>query len=154
MILKLSDLMRYVIYESNDTKVPLSKQLEFLKSYVYLEQLRSGAGLKVEFDIRGPHTSTPVEPLLFIAFIENAFKHGSRNPERNPYIRILFDVERADQIVFTIENNHDPRDEEKKEGFGLLNVKKRLDLLYPGKYDLRTTDVDDIYRVTLTIEVV
>ena len=153
MILKLSDLMRYVIYEANDSKVPLSKQLEFLRSYVYLEQLRSGTGLQVDFEVAGPHLSTPVEPLLFIAFIENAFKHGSRDPERKPFIRIRFDVQEAGRILFFIENNYDPKEDEKNEGFGLLNVKSRLDLGYAGKYDLSITNRDNVYRVNLRIDV-
>jgi two-component system, LytTR family, sensor kinase len=152
MILKLSDLMRYVIYEARDSNVPLGKQLEFLKSYVYLEQQRSGAGLNVEFSVRGPYVSTPVEPLLFIAFVENAFKHGTRDPKSNPFIHILFDLETADRIRFTMENNHDPREEGKAEGFGLLNVRKRLDLLYPGKYLLDIRDEGGVYHVDLIID--
>jgi two-component system, LytTR family, sensor kinase len=152
MILKLSDLMRYVIYEAKDSKVPLGKQLEFLRSYVYLEQLRFGAGLKVEFTVKGGHSSVPVEPLLFIAFVENAFKHGSHNPQSNPFINILFDLEEPDRIRFTVMNNHDPMEEGHEEGFGLLNVRKRLDLLYPGKYILEISEDSGVYRVDLNID--
>jgi len=153
MILKLSDLMRYVIYEAKDNQVPLSKQLEFLRSYVYLEQVRSGAGLKVSFNVNGPHTSTPVDPLLFIAFIENAFKHGTRLASQNPYIDITFDLERPDRMRFSAENNYESREEGRNEGIGLGNVRKRLDLLYPGKYTLDVRDRDGIYRVELILEV-
>lgn len=153
MILKLSDLMRYVIYEARDEKVPLSKQLEFLKSYVYLEQLRTGVVLKVDFAVEGPHTSTMVEPLLFIAFIENAFKHGTRNPAAQPFIHIRFDLTDPKSIRFSIENNHEPREFGKSEGFGLLNVKKRLDLIYPGKYRLGIRDDAGIYRLDLTLDI-
>jgi two-component system LytT family sensor kinase len=153
MILKLSDLMRYVIYETKDNQVPVSKQLEFLQSYVYLEQVRSGTGLKVNFSVNGPHTSTPVDPLLFIAFIENAFKHGTHDASQHPYIEITFNLERPDRMRFTVENNYDSREEGRTEGIGLMNVRKRLDLLYPGKYSLDVHDRDGIYRVELALDV-
>ncbi len=153
MILKLSELMRYVIYETRDNQVPLSKQLDFLRSYVSLEQLRSGAGLKVSFTVDGPHTSTPVDPLLFIAFIENAFKHGTKEARQQPYIEIRFDLTRPEKMRFTVENNYESREEARKEGIGLANVRKRLDLLYPDGYTLDLSDRDGIYRAELTLEV-
>jgi sensor histidine kinase YesM len=153
MILKLSELMRYVIYEAKDNKVPLSRQLDFLRSYVYLEQLRYGAGLQVSFTVNGPHTDIPVDPLLFVAFVENAFKHVTRTASQKPYIDITFEVEQPGRIRFIAGNNYDNREEGRKEGFGLLNVRKRLDLLYPGSYSIDIRDRDGIYLVELTLEV-
>ena len=155
LILKLSDLMRYVIYESNDDLVPVGKQLEFLQSYVYLERLRSDENLQVEFDVKGNHDDHKVAPLLYIAFIENAFKHGSKTKGDNPFIHILFDLEHDDRIGFSVENRVDPfHDKKTSGGFGLPNVKKRLDLLYPGRYQLNFQETAAIYRVELTIFVV
>jgi len=154
MILKLSDLMRYVIYESKDNQLPLKKQLDFLKSYVYLERMRSDEKLKLTFDVKGDHLNTRIDPLLFIAFIENAFKHGCRTATLEPYIHIYFNVEIPDRVEFIIENNSDdllPLDEKKGTGFGLMNVKKRLELLYPGRHDLRIINTGTIYRVELCI---
>jgi two-component system LytT family sensor kinase len=94
-----------------------------------------------------------VDPLLFIAFIENAFKHGTRLASQNPYIDITFDLEQTDRMRFTVENNYESREEGRKEGIGLVNVRKRLDLLYPGKYTLDLRDRDGIYRVELILEV-
>jgi len=154
MILKLSDLMRYVIYESQDNQVPLKKQLDFLKSYVYLEQMRSDENLKVTFNVKGDYLNTRIDPLLFIAFIENAFKHGCKTSALGPYIHIDFNVETPDQVNFSIENNTDTSVslmDKKSAGFGLKNVKKRLDLLYPGKHDLHIINTGTTYRVELCI---
>lgn len=154
MILKLSELMRYVIYESQDNQVPLKRQIDFLKSYVYLEQMRSDENLSLTFNVKGDYLNTRIDPLLFIAFIENAFKHGCKTAAVGPYIHIDFNVETPDRVEFTIENNKDAfvsLEEEKAAGFGLKNVKKRLELLYPGKHELRITDTETAYRVELFI---
>lgn len=154
MILKLSELMRYVIYEANDNLVPLKKQLDFLKSYVYLEQNRTHDLLEVSFDIKGSYLETRIDPLLFIAFIENAFKHGCKTKSRNPYIWIQVDVTEPEKVIFFIENNIEPKehpDATPATGFGLSNVRKRLELLYPGKHSLNITQTETIYRVELCI---
>jgi sensor histidine kinase YesM len=152
LILKLSDLMRYVIYESKDDLVPIGKQLEFLQSYVYLERLRSNESLDVQFEIKGNRTDLHVAPLIYLAFIENAFKHGAKTVGDNPYIHIDFILEHDDRVIFTIENRRDPfRGKPADGGFGLSNVKKRLELLYPGKHILTISESVTIYRVELTI---
>jgi two-component system LytT family sensor kinase len=155
LILKLSDLMRYVIYESKDDMVPVEKQLEFLQSYVYLERLRADENLRVEFEVKGSNLDLKVAPLLYIAFIENAFKHGSKDKKVDPYIHIVFNLEQADRIVFIIENKVEPIPEKQPSGgFGLTNVRKRLELLYPGRHELAIMETSSSYRVELTILVV
>ena len=152
LILKLSDLMRYVIYESKDDLVPVAKQLEFLQSYVYLERLRSYENLDVQFDIKGDRFQVKIAPLIYLAFIENAFKHGAKTKSDNPFIHIVFDLENDDRVIFMIENSMDPfRQNQADGGFGLANVKKRLELLYPGKHALSISETSNIYRVDLTI---
>jgi len=154
MILKLSELMRYVIYETQDNQVPLNKQLDFLKSYVYLEQMRADENLKLTFDVKGDCLNTRIDPLLFIAFIENAFKHGCKTKSLNPYIHIEFTVETPEKVEFVIENNTDLNmapSEEQEAGFGLTNVRKRLELLYPGQHDLTITQTENTYRIELCI---
>ncbi|MFZ4522382.1 MAG: sensor histidine kinase [Bacteroidales bacterium] len=152
LILKLSDLMRYVIYESKDDLVPIGKQLEFLQSYVYLEKLRSNESLDVQFKIIGDRPDVKIAPLLYLAFIENAFKHGTKDKADKPYIAIYFNLEQEDRVVFTIENRTDPfQGRPVTGGFGLSNVRKRLELLYPGKHELTITESLSIYRVELTI---
>jgi sensor histidine kinase YesM len=152
LILKLSDLMRYVIYESKDDMVPLGKQLEFLQSYVYLERLRSSESLDIRFEISGDKTDVRIAPLIYLAFLENAFKHGTKEKSDNPYIHIKFDLEHDDRVFFSIENRTDPFQRKITEGgFGLENVIKRLELVYPGRHILNITESISIYRVELTI---
>lgn len=155
LILKLSDLMRYVIYESQDDLVPVGKQLEFLQSYVYLERLRSNDSLDVQFVINGDRMEIKIAPLIYLAFIENAFKHGAKDKSDEPYIHIVFNLEHEDRVMFFIENRADPfRGKHRDGGFGLSNVKKRLELLYPGKYELNIKESVTVYRVELTIFVI
>jgi len=152
LILKLSDLMRYVIYESKDDLVPVGKQLEFLQSYIYLERLRSNESLDLQFDVIGEVLDIQVAPLIYLAFIENAFKHGAKSPDDHPYIHVAFDLSHNDRVVFTIENRADPfRQKNPGGGFGLSNVKQRLELLYPGRHVLNIRETSSSYRVELTI---
>lgn len=152
LILKLSDLMRYVIYESKDDLVAIDKQLEFLQSYVYLERLRSPEYLRIDFFIHGNHFDLEVAPLLFIAFIENAFKHGSKDKELMPFIEINLDLTKENQVVFVVENSIDPGYISKtKGGVGLDNVKKQLELLYSGKNTITVNESKTRYRVELTL---
>ncbi len=154
LILKLSELMRYVIYETKVDAVSIEKQLEFVNSYVYLERVRAGEGLQIDMEIRGDHFGNKVAPLIFIAFIENAFKHGSKSRDTNPFIHILFDLESEYRIFFSIENSKEPgTDLKRPAGIGLTNVKKRLELLYPGKFTLDITDTSTLYRVELNLVV-
>jgi sensor histidine kinase YesM len=155
LILKLSDLMRYVIYESTDDMIPVGKQLEFLQSYVFLERLRSNESLEIKFEVVGNHHELKIAPLLYLAFIENAFKHGAKDKKDNPFIHIVFNLEHDDRVIFTIDNRADPfRGKHRDGGFGLANVKKRLELLYPGKHELNILETVTSYHVDLTISVV
>ncbi|MDP4282350.1 MAG: histidine kinase [Bacteroidota bacterium] len=154
MILKLSEMMRYILYEAKDKMIPISRQLEVMKSYIYLERLRSNETLRLDLEVKGEMISSPVAPLIFIPFVENAFKHGAKSGKVNPYIRIFFDLESGEKIFFMIENNKDKEISlmpNQKTGIGLLNVKKQLELLYPGKHNLEITENDDIYHVELTL---
>jgi sensor histidine kinase YesM len=152
LILKLSDLMRYVIYESKDDLVAIEKQLEFLQSYVYLERLRSPEFLKISFLVTGDNPGLKVAPLLFIAFIENAFKHGSKDRSLEPFITIRLDLTSRTRIFFSVENTVDPGYKSKAMGgVGLANVKKQLELIYAGKYTLDISESHTGYKVELTI---
>lgn len=156
LILKLSELMRYVIYEAKEDVIPIRRQLEFLQNYVYLENLRAGESLKVNMQIRGQHTEVKIDPLLFIVFIENAFKHGLKVAEQMPYIDISFDLSNENKVLFFIQNNKEEYHGGKRlgqGGIGLENAKKRLQMLYPGKHDLKISETDDTYRVDLSISI-
>ncbi|MCK9421066.1 MAG: sensor histidine kinase [Bacteroidales bacterium] len=152
LILKLSDLMRFVIYESKDDLVPMGKQLDFLQSYIYLERLRTDESLVLDFEIRGENLQIKTAPLLYIAFIENAFKHGAKSRQEHPFIHIIFDLEKSDRVGFMIKNNKEANPEKSLNGgIGLTNVTKRLELLYPGKHELVIHETDTIFSVELTV---
>lgn len=153
LILTLSELMRYVIYETGENFVSFSRQLEFIQNYIYLEKIRLGDICKVTLNIMGNYTDQKTAPLIFIPFIENAFKHVTKQIEKAPYIFIEFDVRDSKQIRFKVQNNkEDDNPTQGGEGIGLINVKKRLELLYPGKYNLTIKDAGDLYLVNLIIE--
>jgi two-component system, LytTR family, sensor kinase len=157
LILKLSELMRYVLYDTRDDCIPIRKQLGFLESYIYLEKLRTDENRTIELEILGEHQEVCIAPLLLEPFVENAFKHGARDKRNHPFIRIKIDVTRTERVIFMIDNNKDeytvPQDKPLTDkGIGLTNVKKRLELLYPGKHRLQIYETPSLFRVELTIE--
>jgi len=155
LILKLSDLMRFVIYESKDDLVPMGKQIDFFNNYIYLERLRMDESLVLDFEVKGKNLQNKTAPLLFIAFIENAFKHGCKSRQENPFIHILFDLEKTDRVGFVIQNNKEANPvSHPSGGIGLANVKKRLELLYPGKHELNIQETDSTFSVRLTLWIV
>ncbi|MCX6232361.1 MAG: histidine kinase [Bacteroidetes bacterium] len=155
MILHLSDLMRYMLYECRDNTVLIENELNFIKNYLELEKVRIGEKGKIEMKIIGSAGSQQVSPLLFIPFIENAFKHGVNKQLENAFIKIQFDFEKHGWLKFTIENTKDNIEkavDKTYSGIGIENVKKRLSLLYPNKSTLTITDNQNIFRVELIIE--
>jgi len=135
----------------------MQKQLGFLESYIYLEKLLTEEVRTIDLEIRGDNLETPIAPLLLEPFVENAFKHGARDKRSHPFIRIQIDLTRRDKVFFMIENNRDedPFDPVKpvvSNGIGLANVKKRLELLYPGRHHLQIEETRDLFSVELTIE--
>ncbi len=155
MILHLSDLMRYMLYECRDNHVLIDKEINFIKNYIELEKIRIGENANIELKIMGSTGLQQISPLLFIPFVENAFKHGVNKLLDHTFVRIIFDLEKAGVIKFIIENSKDKREQyvdEKYSGIGIENVKKRLSLLYPEKYTLKITDNQNIFRVELIIE--
>jgi len=152
MILKLSDLMRYIIYECRENKVQARKELAFVANYLSLEKLRLGDSVIVEFDVIG-EPNVEIAPLLFINFIENAFKHGRKTD--GSLIKVSFDFTVENELNFCVENNIygdcQPVNNEYS-GIGIDNVKKRLLLLYPEKHKLTITSNNEKYSVQLNIQ--
>jgi len=151
-LIKLSEIMRYMIDESKEDKVLLSKEIEYLNNYIELQRLRLSGKVKIEFTITGDPTTKMIDPLLLIPFVENAFKHGISYREE-PLISISLKIHDSG-LDFHIENtvfrsNGDRLPDEP--GIGLRNVRRRLDLLYPEKHDLRITEDGEKFRVDLTI---
>ncbi|MGZ3945639.1 MAG: sensor histidine kinase [Mucilaginibacter sp.] len=148
-ILKLSEIMRYMLYESNDNKVDLAKELQYLQNYIDLQKIRFGNKAFVEFKITGDVGNQKIVPLLLIAFIENAFKHGVANDPSMP-IRLLINLDGANLHFYT-ENKKHMNNRDLEGGIGLQNVKRRLDLLYPGHYKLNIQDKPDTYICELSL---
>lgn len=148
-ILKLSEIMRYMLYESNDNKVDLAKELQYLQNYIDLQKIRFGNKAFVDFKITGEVGVQKIVPLLLIAFIENAFKHGVANDPSSPIcLRINLD---GTHLHFFMENKKHMMNRDTEGGIGLNNVKRRLDLLYHGKYTLTIQDEATTYTCELSL---
>jgi len=136
LVVKLADLMRYLIYECNEDKVPLDKEIEFIQNYIAIEKIRYKAD--VRFVVEGDTAGIMIEPFLFISFIENGFKHAFDTSFSEPFIYITIKVE-SDQIVLNVINNTnlDLETQAKRlSGTGITNSKSLLELLYPDSYAL------------------
>ncbi len=152
MILKLSDLMRYIIYDCRENKVNARKEIEFVENYLSLEKLRLGDSVHVDLMVYG-EPDVKVAPLLFINFLENAFKHGRRGDDSK--INVVFDFSESRFISFMVENSIDKHvsvEENYYSGIGIENVKKRLALLYPDKHTLDISSDNQSYKVHLNIQ--
>jgi two-component system LytT family sensor kinase len=148
-ILKLSEIMRYMLYECNDNKVDLTKEIQYLHNYIDLQKIRLGNKAFIDFKVEGNIDNQQIVPLLLIAFIENAFKHGVANNAVTP-IRVLIDVNDA-HLHFYMQNKKHTNNRDASGGIGLNNVRRRLNLLYPGKYNLEINDGEDTYTVELSL---
>jgi sensor histidine kinase YesM len=150
LILKLSDMMRYSIYEGEKDTVSLEEEVEYLKNYIELHKMRYRKEIDIKFinDISENHK---VMPLLFIILLENAFKHGVENLRENAYVHINLKSE-GNQIFFDIENNFDPTIETEHKGIGLDNLNRRLELVYPKNHTLSFSKTNDIYKAQLNIK--
>lgn len=150
-VLKLSKLMRYLLYESEHGDTILSQEIDFMKNYIDLMKLRMSEKVSLTVDFPEDTDDISIPPLLFIPFIENAFKHGITTRGRS-FINISLSYT-PDVIIFKCSNSIARKEpEEKQSGLGLGNVKKRLSLLFPGKHDLAIDKHDDEFRVLLTIK--
>jgi two-component system LytT family sensor kinase len=152
-IMNLSQLMRYMLYETDDNKVFLSKEVEYIKSYINLQMLRFGSNVKVNIDIQGDISLYTIEPMLLIPFVENAFKHGTGMVE-NPVIDIILSVDPDVHLMhFTVTNTVSPLDVSKdnNSGIGISNVIRRLAILHPGKHNLDIVNEHETFTVDLSI---
>jgi len=146
-IAKLSDLLRYMLYDSNE-KVPLQKELDYIHKYLELQQMRFGMHAPAHVEITGDAGKAGIPPLLLIPFVENAFKHGDMKNGNTILIRLKTD---DDMIRFTIINTISQQQKDSGGGIGLENVRRRLELLYPGKHTLEVQKTRDIFEVQLEI---
>ena len=149
---KFSDMLRYQLYEMNGAKVPVEKEIRYLKDYVDLQTLRKDEHYSVSFNYSPEVSGFMIEPLLLIPFVENAFKHVSSHTGKNNFVTL--EMARSNgQFIFTAVNSKDQgKATEPYSGIGLNNVKRRLELLYPGRHELNITDGNELYKVNLKLK--
>jgi len=146
VVLKLSDIMRYLIDDCNEPKILLDKEIAFIRSYIEIEKIRHQAD--IHFTVEGETSGVMIEPFLFISFIENGFTHAFNNSFTNPFMYITLKVEPG-QVGLTVINNTniDLETQAKRvDGTGLKNSKSLLELLYPGSYDLQIIQTEQLER--------
>ena len=152
VVLKLSALMSYMLYESNTAKVSLSKEISYLQNYLDLEKLRFGLRLIVSFEIEGQIEDVNIPPMILILFVENSFKHGVKNNVNKINIDISLRVEEG-FLFFRIKNPVGDKTSKGNTGIGLKNARRRLELLYGNSYQLDCAEKEDEFIVSLKIPV-
>lgn len=154
-VMQLSEILRYMVYDSNEEKVPLKSEINYIENFVDLQLLKDSRGMDVELDLDKTASNLMVAPLLFIPFVENAFKHSKIESLKNGFIKIQLKADNnkiAFYVVNSIPENNFTKDE--VGGVGLENIKKRLDLLYPNhQYELNINQTDNRFEVSLKITV-
>jgi two-component system, LytTR family, sensor kinase len=169
IVIKLSEMMRYMLYECNEKRVPLSKEINYIRNYLDLEKLRQVPGFKIDFEIEGSEFSNAetkdgrkiltkeytIAPLMFIPFIENSFKHGANTSIGGGFVNIQMHINDG-EINLLVENSktpHIPQPEHRRSGgIGLVNVKRRLDLIYPNQYQLEIENTPETYSINLWLK--
>ncbi len=161
MLIRLSEIMRYMLYDCNEPKVLLDKEVKFMGNYVELERLRYGEDVEIDFKLEGEIQDQKIAPLLFIPFFENAFKHGLSNRIGQGWISISF-LFQEEMVTLLIENSvpeekdqhmwvQKSKSKSDSSGIGLENIKRRLNLLYPDEHTLDIEKSPKQFKITLTI---
>lgn len=146
---KLSGIMRFMLYETKAEKIVLSRELTYIEEYISLQKIRTTNPDYIHYNVDGDAGNLLIEPMLFIPFIENAFKH-SENKKSTNTISIQFEIA-ADKIIFSCENHFTQQPKNAESGLGNELIKKRLALLYPGMHTLEVTSANEVYKAKLTI---
>lgn len=154
-LLRFSDLLRYQLYECNADTIEIEKEITYLEDYIRLQQLRRDQNYEIEVSIGGDLHGFRIEPLLLIPFVENAFKHISHhnNGQRN-FVRVELSKNK-NVFHFIVENSRDGHQQstEPEGGIGLVNTRRRLELLYPGEYKLKIDNNDTTFKVALQLDI-
>jgi len=158
LMLKLSDLLRYSLYETKDILVPLDKEITYLKNYIALEKIRLEDTTEINFEGKGSFSDYVIAPMLLIVFVENAFKHLTAQIKQKSNVTITIKTE-DDLLSFYCSNsidsslNKENNLEKGKSGIGLVNVKKRLALIYPDKHQLKVQKTEEKYVIDLKLNI-
>lgn len=156
VISKLSQMMRYMLDDSNHSRVSLEKEIAYMENYVSLERLRLEENVSISFKVIGDVSTASIAPLILITFLENAFKHGVSNSSSDSWIDITIQVS-DQQCLYEVANSKIPETQKtvkEKSGIGMANLKRRLALSYPDNYQLKVEDLEDQYAVELKLNLV
>ena len=151
LILKLSDMMRYSIYEGQNDWVTLGDEITYLENYMDLHKMRYHKEITIRFDVEAEDRRVKIMPLLFIIMVENAFKHGVEKLRKDAFVYIRLKAT-LHYVDFEIENNFDADEQSGNQGIGLNNLKKRLELVYLNKHELEiSANHEAIYKIRLRL---
>ncbi len=154
VVLKLSEMLDYLLYECNASTVPISKEIQLIDNYNYLQKIRFGHRLYVEFIKEGRLKDYNLAPMLLLPFVENSYKHGAGKDRNHSWIKMHLSVN-GQKVSFKIENKKALTSESKMDdtsgGIGLANVRKRLQLIYPERHQLNIAESKEMYSVSLVI---
>jgi LytS/YehU family sensor histidine kinase len=154
IVLKLSEMMRYMLYECNEKEVTLEKEINYLKNYLELEKIRHGNKMAIDLKISGDISAQRIAPLILIPFIENSFKHGINNQVTQGFVNLELAVEDHD-LMMNLENSKSPSlpkiNGRRSGGIGLVNVKRRMEILYPQKHHLDILESPNTYKISLNL---
>ncbi len=154
LVLELSSIMKYMLYEVSEDLTPLQKEVEMLKDYIHLQKIRSDDSAQIQFEITGELTDKLIPPLLLFPLVENAFKHGVMGASDSSFVKIRLGVN--NDIRFSIKNNQGSIDDvEKKKygGIGLENVSKRMQLIYGNSASMDITNEVDYFEVKIKLPI-
>ena len=150
-ILKLSNIMRYILYECSGQRIPIKNEIQIIEDYIELEKLRYNDRLVVRFQRSIGDQETEIAPLILLPFVENAFKHGASEARFDSFIHINLEL-KNNQLHFQVMNSHDNETEHNFEGIGLKNVKRQLDLIYGNNYTLHIQPATATFSINLMIQ--
>ncbi|WP_051296351.1 sensor histidine kinase [Eisenibacter elegans] len=155
VVLRLSDLMNYMLYESNTEYTTLEKEVEYLQNYIALEKVRYGDRAEVVFNVSGGINGRRIAPMLLLPFVENAFKHGVSGEIELSWVSLDL-VIKDDMLTFKVENSKAPAhfrraQQDYAHGIGLQNVRRRLELLYKDRHELKIFDEENTYMIVLKV---
>ncbi len=150
-IIRLSKILDYLVYYSSKERIPLQKEVELIRNYLALEQLRYGGKLKIDAELPELNEYPKASPLLLLPFVENAFKHGGKDENGKWWVKMQLQMVDS-LLVFSIENSKPAKAQEKKGGLGLKNIRERLGLLYPRRHRLHIEDARNYFSVRMEIE--
>jgi sensor histidine kinase YesM len=151
LVAGLSDMLRYMLYECNQPLVPLHKELKMLQDYIMLEKVRYNEGLDLSVVLPRDDEGLMIAPLLLLPLVENCFKHGTSQVIDHPWVSLTISIS-GNQMKMKLVNAKADNEKRTSHGIGIHNVRSRLELIYPGKHELRLSETEDAFIVSLNLE--